>query len=297
MRDIDDTIVVMNRRYIRALLSLLVLIGTIVAFSYYFGHHPEISRQLKKTSPFRLLSLLALYSLFSGSIALILHASLKLCNTSMSRGESALLTMYSSVINFFGPLQSGPAFRAAYLKKKHGVSLKNYAAATVLYYAAYGLISVAFLFSGVLGWTLVGLFIVAVVCIYILLKSSYGARFKKLRLRSIGYLLIATFLQIVIVTVIFFIELRGIDHTVTIGQAIIYSGAANLALFVSITPGAIGFRESFLYLSQRLHHLDNSTIVAANILDRSLYVTLLLIFAVYIFASHARTSLRSVADK
>jgi uncharacterized membrane protein YbhN (UPF0104 family) len=71
----------------------------------------------------------------------------------------------------------------------------------------------------------------------------------------------------------------------------VYTGAANLALFVSLTPGAIGFRESFLVFSQHLHHISNSTIVAANILDRAMYLVLLLILALIIFGTHARRQL------
>jgi len=69
---------------------------------------------------------------------------------------------------------------------------------------------------------------------------------------------------------------------------VIYTGAANFALFVSITPGAIGFRESFLLFSQHLHHIDSSTIVAANLIDRSVYIVLLLLLAAGIFGTHAQ---------
>ena len=60
-----------------------------------------------------------------------------------------------------------------------------------------------------------------------------------------------------------------------------YTGAANFALFVSLTPGAIGIRESFLFFSQRLNHITNAAIVGANVLDRTVYVIFLgLIFIV-----------------
>jgi uncharacterized membrane protein YbhN (UPF0104 family) len=58
-------------------------------------------------------------------------------------------------------------------------------------------------------------------------------------------------------------------------------------MFVSITPGAIGFREAFLVFSRNLHHISNTTIVAANIIDRSVYLILLIILAILIIATHA----------
>jgi uncharacterized membrane protein YbhN (UPF0104 family) len=75
-------------------------------------------------------------------------------------------------------------------------------------------------------------------------------------------------------------------------QAVIYSGAANLSLFVALTPGAIGFRESFLLFSRHLHHISNSSIVAANIIDRAMYIILLLILALFIFATHSQRRLK-----
>ncbi len=174
----------MNRRYAKALLSVVVLLISLTTFVYYFHRHPEIWQQLQRTPPLTLLLILALYSLFSGSIAMVLHASLKLCGATLSKSESAVVTIYSSVINFFGPLQSGPAFRAAYLKKKHGVSLKNYGAATLLYYAVYAVMNSALLFSTALGWWLVLGIILSAISLMILIRSKYGLRFKKLRLKE-----------------------------------------------------------------------------------------------------------------
>jgi uncharacterized membrane protein YbhN (UPF0104 family) len=98
-------------------------------------------------------------------------------------------------------------------------------------------------------------------------------------------------LQVVIIIAIYYVELRSVAPGVRFSQALIYTGAANLAMFVSLTPGAIGFRESFLVLSRHLHHLSNTVIVSANILDRAMYFVLLLILALIIFTTHAREQL------
>ncbi|HEY5152784.1 MAG TPA: hypothetical protein VII55_02310, partial [Candidatus Saccharimonadales bacterium] len=90
--------------------------------------------------------------------------------------------------------------------------------------------------------------------------------------------------------------LRSVAPATRFSQAIIYTGAANLALFVSLTPGAIGFRESFLVFSRHLHHISDNTIVAVNILDRSVYIVFLLILAVFIFGTHAQRSLKTKSE-
>jgi uncharacterized membrane protein YbhN (UPF0104 family) len=87
------------------------------------------------------------------------------------------------------------------------------------------------------------------------------------------------------------VQLNAVDPGITASQVAVYTGAANLALFVSFTPGAIGFRESFLVFTQQLHHISNSTIVAANTIDRSVYVLMLLILGLVILATHARRRL------
>jgi uncharacterized membrane protein YbhN (UPF0104 family) len=63
-------------------------------------------------------------------------------------------------------------------------------------------------------------------------------------------------------------------------QSVIYAAAANLALFVSLTPGAIGFRESFLLLTRQLHQIPNDIVFAASIIDRAFYVVFLLVLFV-----------------
>src|SRR3546814_18562946 len=67
----------------------------------------------------------------------------------------------------------------------------------------------------------------------------------------------------------YFIELTHVDPSVTIWQTIVSTAAANLALFVSLTPGAIGFRESFLLLSQQLHGIPTDSIIGASFIDRA----------------------------
>ena len=108
------------------------------------------------------------------------------------------------------------------------------------------------------------------------------------------YMALATLLQVVLWVIIFYVELQTVSH-VSLSQVLVYTGAANLALFVSLTPGAIGFRESFLLFSQRLHHIDTATIVAANTIDRAIYIVLLIILAIGIFATHANRRLKVIS--
>lgn len=275
---------------------VIILIVTVAVFGYYFARHPQVWQGLRHTALGTLGLLLLLYFGSITALALVTAATLRLCNIPLKKSESFLLSAYTAVINFFGPLQSGPAFRAVYLKKKHAVGLKTYAIASLGYLFLWGGYSGLFLLSDLLKWWLVPLTAIGLAITYAALRSKYLApRLKELDLHNWYYLALATLLQISLVTVIYFTELRSVAHGISFAQAIVYTGAANLALFVSITPAAIGFRESFLLFSQHLHHISTNTIVAANILDRAVYVVLLMLLALFIFGTHANARLKAGA--
>jgi uncharacterized membrane protein YbhN (UPF0104 family) len=278
----------MKLKVTRSVAAVFVLVLTATAFIYYFAKHPEVWHQLTST-PIDLLVILFIgYICFIGSLALINSATLRLCRTAISNEDSLLLTMYSAIINFFGPLQSGPAFRALYVNKKYGTKLRNFTSATLMYYLFYALFSGAFLLSGILGWWLLALAIVGILGLFAINRSQSSRlqRFKQLDLHGWYFLAGATLLQVSIQAVIYFFELHSVVPGVSWSQVVIYTGAANFALFVSITPGAIGFRESFLLFSQNLHHIDSSAIVVATTIDRAVYVSLLLLMTIFMFATH-----------
>lgn len=266
---------------------------TIGLFIYYFKTHPELWTELQNIPRSLFITVLLLDFCVVIALGFVLMATIKLCNITLSASESILVTMYSSIINFFGPLQSGPAFRAVYFKKKHNLKIKDYTLATFVYYFFFALFSGIFLVSGVLRWWLIPLTMLGLVMTFWAIRSNsdLAGRLQKLNLRGVGFLALATFVQVALMTVIYFVELRSVDSTINFGQAIIYTGAANFALFVSITPGAIGFREAFLVFSEHLHKIDYSAIVAANVIDRAMYIVLLIILSILIFGTHASRKL------
>jgi uncharacterized membrane protein YbhN (UPF0104 family) len=279
----------MKRSIWRPIVAITVMTATIAAFIWYFVEHPEVRQQLSQTSPRVLLLILALYLTGVVALAFVTIATVRLYKLRLKTEESLLLTMYTSIINFFGPLQSGPAFRAVYLKKKYDFSLKHYTVATMVYYCLYAGFSVILLLSSTLKWWLLPLAIIGLLTMVIASRTKWlKPKLQGINLKGWYLLALATFAQIVIVTLIYYTELRTVAPGTEFWQAMVYTGAANLALFVSLTPGAIGFRESFLLFSQNLHHISDSTIVAANILDRAMYLVLLAILALIIFATHAK---------
>jgi uncharacterized membrane protein YbhN (UPF0104 family) len=294
---------ILGKRWIwnwRSVLGLAVLLLTIFLIVHFFVNQPHYFTQLRQTKLSTILAVIALNALLLVTLVVIYDLTLQLCSQRLPWKEQTLLTAYSAVINFFGPLQSGPAVRAVYLKSKHNLRLRDYFLASLIYYAIFALINAVWLFGFSRPWwqALIVVLVVAIACVVIIRyflsrKSTNSSQQTQFRVepRVVTGLFVATVVQVLLLTICYFIELRAVSPAVSFHQAIIYSGAANFALFVSLTPDAIGFRESFLVLSRQLHHISTAVIINANIIDRVGYVIFLLALFVIILLTHARDQL------
>jgi uncharacterized membrane protein YbhN (UPF0104 family) len=301
-------------RYVRNLASLLIskryrrypaiaaIALTVLLAVNFFMAHPDYLSRLGSVSPTVIILVVILNIPVTAALAWAYDAMLNLCGKRLPTKENVLLTAYSSIINFFGPLQSGPGVRAAYLKVRHGVRVRDFMLATLLYYAFFAGFSAIFLLAGVRPWwQTVLLFLVTIVCsagVIGWFTGKIGGRkpktFEQFHLRR-GPLLalaVAVFIQLACISAYYFVELRAVDPHIGVGQAISYSGAANFSLFVSFTPDAVGIREGFLIFSQSLHHISTADIVNANIIDRGSYVIYLGLLFLFMLSIHARDRLR-----
>ena len=286
----------MVKKLIKTLLAPAILLLTIVLFVYYLSNHPETVTQLKHTPPLTLVLIVMLYLVWFVALVLVTRGSLRIYHKSMSRQENLLFNAYSSLINFFGPGQSGPIFRGAYLKKRHNLGVKQYLFATLLYYAFYAIISAMLMFIGSRPWWQTALLMVMVAGVSVAFIRWYKKRKGidvegGLTLVNVGWIFGATVLQLAAQTVIYGLELHSVGVQASIGQIMSYTGVANFSLFVALTPGAIGIREAFLAFGQSLHHINLSTIVAANIVDRAAYLVFLGILFVLVISLHAKDKL------
>ena len=286
----------LNKKSLKTYASPLLVALFLAVFVYFFVSHPKLRHALAATNPRILVLVGGLYIVFILCLAWVYNATLQLCGKRLAFRENFLLTCYSTIVNFFGPLQSGPGVRAVYLKQKHGVKVRDYTVASLTYYAIYAIISALFLLSASGKYWLLGLLatmcvIIGSIGIVVFMQRRFARREGGLNLvltpRTIGWLTLATLCQLLLVAVIFYVELHAIHLHASWRQAIAYGGAANFALFVALTPGAIGFREAFLAFSERLHHISTANILAANIIDRAVYVAFLGLLFLAVLALHA----------
>ncbi|HEY4963839.1 MAG TPA: lysylphosphatidylglycerol synthase domain-containing protein [Candidatus Saccharimonadales bacterium] len=276
-------------------INIVLILATLTAAVYYFSKHKNLLSTLRHVSPILIAEIFLLNIVMFAALILIFKATLNLTKLKIGLFENGLLNAYSMFINFFIPGQAGPAFRGYYLYKKYKLKILDYTLATVIYYVFYGLISVVLVFAGSKPWWMTVSVAAIIIGIIALGSRIYLKRYKEeklnLRMKPLLYLFLATLLQSVVQIVIYFSELHYLNHNINFNQVVTYTGAANLALFVGLTPGAIGVRETFLILTEKLNHITSSTIVLANVIDRSVFVIFLLCLGVLILAFKAKDRL------
>ena len=267
-------------------ISVAIIILFFGFFGYYIIANPSVLVSIAQVGPLVALGVLVLYFLVLLTNVAIMHVSIRLHEKNMPLRQNFLLIIYSSLVNFFGPLQSGPGVRAVYLKSKIGLRIRDYTYATLVYYLAFGLLNLSLLFITVSIWlTIAGVIVSAVIT---LLASRFFSSPRR-RAYALG-IFIATLVQVVLMVSIYTIELQAVStsQSLTLLQTASYTGSANLSLFVSLTPGGIGVREAFLVFTQSLHQVQLSSIVASGIVDRALYILLLGILFVISSTMHLR---------
>lgn len=282
------------KKLLQRMLRAVVLLLTAGAFGYYMWRHPELARQLRHTPLHVLAQLLCLYLAWFGAMALTLHATLRICGTPLRVGENVLLNAYSTLVNFFVPGQGGVAVRGLYMKKRYQLSFSRYILATLIYYMCYAIVSAAMLLISSRPWWQTCAGIVAVAAGSALVLGMYERRTRtrvegiRVNVPNMLFLLLATLLQVAAQATIFGRELCTINPGITLSQIVTYTGAANFSVFVALTPGAIGIRESFLVLASSLHHIETATILAASVLDRSVFLVFLGLLFLFSQIAHAK---------
>ncbi len=291
----------MNRQKLKIIAALGLLAIVIGLFINYVHGHPAMIQELRHLNPWLIVVLLLAYGILSLWLLGIYNATLRLCGEPLPANENLLLGIYSMLANFFLPLQSGPGVRAAYLKRRHKVSVSAYLLANMVYYGIYAIISAAFIFSASRYWWLgipaalgAGLFSILVI-MFATKKILKNTSINNLDLSraNLTRLTFMTLGQVATIALIFGIELHSLHlaHD-SIRQVLSYTGTANFALFVALTPGAIGFREAFLEFGRSLNHFTTANILAASLIDRSVYLVFLGILFVIMLATHARNRLK-----
>lgn len=285
----------MTKPRLRNLFMVLILVATLGIFAWYLRTHPEHIAQLRQLKPGWLGLILLANAGGMAALVGLYQVLVRMLGLNMAATENMLLSIYSSIANFFGPMQSGPGVRAAYLKAKHHIPVRRYVLATLFAYAVFAILSAFCLLVGARPWwqTLLAVLAAAacsgvVIHFFVRKRSSTHGRLILTKGLLAG-VVVFTVLQICFLTLRFYFALTATGAEVSLGQALSYTGAANFALFVSLTPDGIGIREAFLYAAQGIHTVSTPEIVAASLVDRATYVLFLGLLFLLAVSLHAKS--------
>lgn len=253
-------------------ISIAILLLVFGFFIMYIIKNPSIIESIKKASLLSIFVIFIIYAIFLFANYLLIKISVLPFIKNPDNTELFLVSIYSTLVNFFGPLQSGPGYRAVYFKSKHGIRIAQYAKITLLYYTFFMTFSILMLFIGSV--YVLALLLCMIIFGVVVYKKGVFLGFDSGIVSKISLLAI---IQLFLGVILFFSELYFIGAHPSLESSISYTGAANLSVFVGITPGAIGIREAFLVLSQSLHGISSDQIIAANVLDRSVYFLFLIV--------------------
>lgn len=290
-----------SKKWLKITAIYLGLALILVLFALYVHGHPSVIDELKHLKLWLLLVLLFGYGLVLLALMGINNAILSFCAKPLKNKENMLLTIYSTLSNFFMPLQSGIGVRSAYVKSKHKVPVFAYIKSSLIYFTIYSLISCVMIFAtGHYFWFILpGIAFVSLIS-YAVIKFAnkrFSKKHKAVELdisrTKLSRLILFTLGYVLIQSAIYFIELYQVSGNLNPLRAISYTGAADFSIFVSLTPGAIGFREAFLALSKRMHGFSNSQILAANIIDRGVFLVFLGGLIIVMLSTHALTRFNS----
>ncbi len=281
---------------VKTIVIYAVLALILGLFADYIHENTAVLNELKHLNPWLILLLLFGYGIMLLILMGIYNAILSLSAKPLKAKENLLLSIYSTLTNFFMPLQSGIGVRAAYVKRKHHVAVSSYIMSTLIYFAIYAVLSSIILFATGHYILLILPGVATVVIVSYLVLRLAGKHFERQRKlikldlsrEKIIRLILFTLAQIALQAIIYFIELREVSGSINPLRAISYTGAANFSLFVALTPGAIGFREAFLAIAHRLHGFSNAQILAANVIDRGVFLIFIVGLFVIMLVTHAK---------
>ena len=257
--------------------GIAVLIFGIVLFVLYLRNNPDALQPLSELPILVIPLLLVIYMVFLFTNYLVTHVSVTHFVPDYPKKSSFMLSAYTALVNFFGPLQSGPGFRAIYLKQQVGLSIKKYTLIAFIYYLSFAAISLM----------MISIAVHPLIPILVLIPLVFGFFKLKSMVKSPAFLstfakiFVFTALQLMVLSIIYGIEIYAVGYEADVSQILAYTGSSNLALFVAITPGAIGIREWFILTAQGVHNIPTEIVLSASLLDRAMYLLFLgVLFAI-----------------
>ncbi|RLG11628.1 hypothetical protein DRN69_07540 [Candidatus Pacearchaeota archaeon] len=282
----------MNKKKIFQILTLIFLIAW---FGVYLYRHFSEFRELKIVSPTYFIPLFLLFLLFLTNNGLILKYLLEPFRIKLKFKEWFGLPIITAMGNFLTPFRGGMGMRAFYLKKIHQFSysyfLSTLAGLYVIIFlvnSLVGLLTMALLYFFYETFNILIFTIFLCFFLFLLGIVFFSPKFKETKypfinkfiniingwhlVKSDKKVLMSTILisgiNIIIMATMMFLEFKVFGISISLLSVLFLSIVSTLGLFISITPGALGIKETIVAFVATVVDIPIPQILAVSILDR-----------------------------
>ncbi|MCA9325297.1 flippase-like domain-containing protein [Candidatus Saccharibacteria bacterium] len=294
---------------LRKYTSLLLTIGFLVLFVWYGWTHQEIFTDLTNIAVWALALIVVGKLINVWTTGIFTKWTVEAFTDTLTQAEAFVVSVLTAIGNFFGPLFGGLGIRAVYLKKYHNLPYSKFTATLIGYFlmmlqfnsllAIAGLLLLPhnnqtnFVLLVFVGWFLAFLLLtvmrlpqreklagiekmkLARPIIKTLYDIEDGWKLlvskKKLLFQMMG-LAVANLVALYAVN---YIEFVALDIHVTPAAMMLYTAVVQASLLLSLTPGAVGLRETILIILGTTLGISNQQIIQVAILDRGIYFIML----------------------
>jgi glycosyltransferase 2 family protein len=290
-------------------LKILITIGVVIFFIYYFSNNREDFLLVLSTP----LEYILLIGLFYSLVFFLNGVFIKIILGSFGKVISAFESFYVSVIsslgNYFLPMRGGAVIRSVYLKKKFSFSYSHFVSTLYGYYIIVFLVNSFFALIALLFITLKygtvslplyiffgGLFLFMLILSFVhfptekVKEGRVGLINKFLKILKeilngwniivdnkglLFSLVFITLLAFVLHIFLFYIEFMALGIETNFINVVLYNCLSGVSLLVSLTPGSLGIREGIFVITSDILGITSEQVMQLALLDRGVMVVVL----------------------
>jgi uncharacterized protein (TIRG00374 family) len=284
-------------------LSSILTLLFIAAFVVYFLANPDLLSSLREVS-LGILVLIGLTKMVTNIVnGLFMQWSVEVFTKRMRLSEGVYIAVMSAIGNFFGPLLGGATIRAVYLKKVHNLSYSFFTSTLAGYYvilfAANSLLAILSLLflrnnahsKGLFIFFAAWLAVMIILMFMRLPKREVISRYERNRVtkfiatavydmesgwrrlirnrKLVPKLFFLACCGFAITFITGYLEFRAIDASISLAGLGLFTAVSTSSMLVSLTPGAIGIRESLLLLTSSAMGVTSDQILQVAVIDRA----------------------------
>jgi uncharacterized protein (TIRG00374 family) len=303
-------------------------------FVYFYVSNPESLKLLSSFGVVFFVGAIAYQAIVLFITDLFTKTLIEKAGTRLGFIDGYFSAFLSSFGNYFLPLTGGAVLRGVYLKRQHGFSYKKFISISYgSYVISIGVSSLLGIFALLILYSSQEIFVTSLLLVFIsmllvtvFLSSSFanklmnlvGSTTKNTVIKKVartlsdiheGWLSIVVskrlMTKLVLLTLanmalrlgFFYLTFNMLGTDVSLSSVFIFNTLITLSMYLTITPGSIGIRETLLLLYSSSLGLPPEAILAASLVDRaSLMVSLSSLYIVFQQSSKYKVS-RAFAKK